>query len=149
MERINHKLDVMLQALTTLAKSIALFNEYNELFNTTPSNKNEELLLSMRDSMIQRFEYCTDLFWKVIRVYLEDVQKADLPINAPRAILREAVKARLLSEQEAEESIHMVECRNKTSHIYHAEVAQDIAHMIPEFYALMKLIIDRIQKNLA
>lgn len=148
MERINHKLNIMLQALTTLKKSIALFDKYSELFNVAPNNDNEELLLSMRDSMIQRFEYCTDLFWKVIRVYLEDVQKADLPINAPRAILREAIKARLLSEQEGDACIEMVESRNKTSHMYHVEVAQNIAHMVPEFYTLMKLIIDRIQKNL-
>ena len=148
MERINQKLTVMLQALATLAKSITLFDEYKSLYDTTPSNKNEQLFLSMRDSMIQRFEYCTDLFWKIIRVYLEDVQKMDLPINAPRVILREAVKARFLSEEEGETCIHMVESRNKTSHIYHAEVAQDIAHMVPEFYTLIKLIIDRIQKNL-
>jgi len=148
MERINHKLNVMLQALTTLAKSIALFDKYSELFNITPNNDNEELFLSTRDSMIQRFECCTDLFWKIIRIYLEDVQKADLPINAPRAILREAVNARLLSEQEGDACIDMVESKNKTSHIYHVEVAQNIAHMVPEFYTLMKLIIDRIQKNL-
>ena len=148
MGRVNHKLNVMLQALTTLAESITLFDEYRELFDTTPSKKNEQLLLSMRDSMILRFKYCTDLFWKVIRVYLEDVQKVDLPINAPRAILREAVKARLLSEHEGDACIHMVESRNKTSHIYHAKVAQDIAQMVPECYTLIKLIVDRIQKNL-
>ena len=62
MERINHKLDVMLQALTTLAQSIALFDEYSELFDTTPDNNNEQLMLSMRDSMILRFKYCTDHF---------------------------------------------------------------------------------------
>lgn len=148
MERINHKLDVILQALTTLEESIALFDEYSELFDTMPNKNNEMLFRSMRDSMIQRFEYCTDLFWKIIRIYLEDIQKADIPINAPRAILREAVTARLLSEQEGDACIDMVESRNKTSHIYHVEVAQNIAHMVPEFYTLMKLIIDRIQKNL-
>jgi nucleotidyltransferase substrate binding protein (TIGR01987 family) len=149
MEKISNKLSVMIQALTTLSESIQLFNEYSNLFDVTPNKKNEQLLLSMRDSMIQRFEYCTDLFWKVIRVYLEDVEKLDLPINTPRVILREAVKARLLSEQEGEDSINMVESRNKTSHIYHQEVAQDIAHKIPAFYILMKAILDRIQKNMS
>lgn len=149
MERINDKLDVMAQALKTLAKSVTSFNKYNKLFDTAPNTENEELLFSMRDSMIQRFEYCTDLFWKMIRVYLEDVEKLDLPVNAPRIILREAVKARLLSEQEGEDSVKMVENRNKTSHIYHVEIAEDIAHKIPKFYTLMNLIINRIQKNLA
>ncbi len=148
MAQINQKLTVMLQALATLTDGIKLFDKYSNLFNTNPTEDNEKLFLGMRDSMIQRFEYCTDLFWKTIRVYLEDVEKIDLPINAPRVILREAVKARLLSEEEGEDCITMVESRNKTSHIYHIEVAQTIAHKIPEFYTLMKLIINRIQKNL-
>lgn len=148
MEKINQKLNVTLQALTTLKTSITLFDEYDNRFNTNSTEKNEVLFLAMRDSMIKRFAYCTDLFWKIIRVYLEDIEKMDLPINAPRVILREAVKARFLSEQEGETCIQMVESRNKTSHIYHAEVAQDIAHMVPKFYTLIKMIIDRMQKKL-
>ena len=148
MEKINHKLNIILEALTSLKTGISLFNEHSELFDTNPNEKNKQLFLSMRDSMIKRFAYCTDLFWKIIRFYLEDVEKVDLPINAPRVILREAVKAKLLSEEEGEACIHMVESRNKTSHIYHAEVAQNIAHMVPEFYTLMELIINRIEKNL-
>lgn len=39
MAKINQKLTVLTQALTTLAESIALFDEYSDLFDTSPRKK--------------------------------------------------------------------------------------------------------------
>src|SRR5438445_6077352 len=100
MEAINKKITIFLDALKSLEESIELFYECKDLFNKQPTEKHRRFFTGMRDSMIQRFEYCTDLFWKVVKVYLEDVEKMDLPVNSPRVILREAVTARILSEFE-------------------------------------------------
>lgn len=148
MERINEKIADYLDALKTLQDSVELFYEYKKLFEKDSTDRNERLFTSMRDSMIQRFEYCTDLLWKVLKLYLEEIEKIDLPINSPRIIVREAVAARILTESEGFEYMDMVKSRNITSHIYREEIADAIAHEVPEYYEFMKKIMDRIQKTI-
>ncbi len=147
MEAVNLKLTVLFEALETLEKGITLFDRYGDIVIVTPTQENEELLVATRDSMIQRFEYCTDLFWKTLKFYLEKTEKIDVSINSPRGIIREATKARVVSENEGGWCMEMVECRNKTSHAYHELMAEEIAIQIPEFYDLMKVIAQRIQGN--
>ena len=147
METVNQKLTVLFEALETLVKGIALFNKYEDIVIVSSTEENEELLVATRDSMIQRFEYCTDLFWKTLKLYLEDTEKIDVSINSPRGIIREATKAKVISEDEGDECMEMIECRNKTSHAYHELMAEEIAIEIPEFYDLMKIIADRLQGN--
>ena len=147
MEAITQKIKTFLEALATLEEGVKLFYEYNDLFDKEPTEKNEQLLRSMRDSMIQRFEYCTDLFWKITKIYLEDVEKVVLSVNSPRGVLREAVKTKILSETEGDICIDMVESRNKTSHIYHEITAEEIAHEVPGYYSLMKEVVDRLRNK--
>jgi len=149
MEAINKKITVFLDALGTLEEGIELFYKYESLFDKNPTDENGQLFRSMRDSLIQRFEYCTDLFWKVVKLYLEDVEKLDVPVNAPRTIVREAVKARILSDIEGDECMDMVDARNKTSHTYHEVMADEIAHVTPGYYEFMQKIIERLQTLLA
>lgn len=148
MEKINRKITLYYEALQTLDDAIALFREYEELARRNATEKNEKIALGMRDSMIQRFEYCTDLFWKILKVYLEEVEKVSLGVLSPRGVLRAAVTARIITEAEGEQCMAMVKSRNETSHIYHAQVAQDIAQDIPAFYQLIKSITDRIKERL-
>jgi len=147
MEKVAKKINIFLEALKTLEKSIELFSKYENLFNKQSTEENEDLLRGMRDSVIQRFEYCTDLFWKLVKVYL-DSEGIDLPINSPKFILREAVKVRILSEVEGKECMDIVESRNKTSHTYHEALAEEIAHEISGYYELMKKIVERMQNRI-
>jgi nucleotidyltransferase substrate binding protein (TIGR01987 family) len=147
MESINQKITVLSDALVTLADSIVFFHEWEEIFSTDSNRQNERFFLSARDSIIQRFEYCVDLFWKVIKMYLER-EKIDFSLVSPRGVLRASVKAQLMSEIEGDQCMKMVESRNRTSHIYHEEMAQNIAHKVPEYYDLMKKIVDRMQSKM-
>ena len=148
MAKIMQKLETLEQVLVTLNSSIELFKEY-ELAIVKTSNKRDLLIfLGLRDSVIQRFEYCTDLFWKVLKLYLEEVEKLDLPTYSPRSVIRESVKAKIISEKQGADCMDMVISRNKTSHIYHEQIAEDIVHQVPGFYALMKSIVDAIKQNM-
>ena len=115
MEKINEKISDFLKVLKTLEEGIELFYKYENLLDKKPTDENKQLFKSMRDSLIQRFEYCTDFFWKLVKVYLES-EGINLPINSPKFILREAVKARILSEVEGDECMDMIDSRSKTSH---------------------------------
>ncbi len=148
MARINQKLDTMHNALISLDESIALFNRYEKLKEESSTKENEQLFLAMRDSMIQRFEYCTDLFWKLLKVYLEDVEKVTLPVFSPRGVIREAATVKIMSETEADACMEMIKNRNQTSHIYHEEVAESIAQKVSSFYKLMKQLVVSMQSKI-
>ncbi len=99
----------------------------------------------MRDSLIQRFEYCVDTLWKYLKDYLETVVGTDLEIKGPRPVIRATGNARLMSEEDVELAMLMIDSRNRTSHIYKEEIAQEIAHKIHEYYKLMRKIVDKVK----
>ena len=145
MGKIAQKLDTINAALETLYDSIDLYEDYAQTM--TPARRDTRIFVGLRDSVIQRFEYCTDLLWKVLKIYLEEVEKVTLTTNSPRGIIRETVKTKTLSEQDGHECMQMIINRNKTSHIYHEEVAEDIVDKVPSYYALMKKIVDTVQQK--
>jgi len=137
MVNIKKKLATLQSALDTLKDGIervAIAQEEKEGWE-----------LTARDSMIQRFEYCTDLLWKMLKVYLEEVENVKLESTSPKGIIREAVQIRILSEQEGEQCVQMIKNRNETSHIYREEIAEHIAARVPAFFDLMQEMQRRIE----
>lgn len=143
---INKNITVQLEALETLKECIDVFYEYEDILDKQPSDKNEKFFKITRDSLIQRFEYSIDLFWRVTRTYLIEIEKMDVVVQSPRGIIRDAIKAGIFSEEEGNECMEMVESRNKTSHTYHEVMADEIAHAIPIYYELMREMIGRMQE---
>lgn len=134
--------------MSTLEQAITLFTTYEKKHVIDMVVKKEELVLALRDSMIKRFSYSTDLFLKALKVYLEEVELIDLFMVSQHTLIRDSVKAKVLSEQEGKMCVEMVNNRNKTSHIYHQEIAQVIASNIPQFYRLMEDIVARLENNM-
>jgi nucleotidyltransferase substrate binding protein (TIGR01987 family) len=145
MEKVIEKIADFLEALKTLEDILKVFFEYKTLYAAHSTEKNEQFFLIVRDATIQRFEYCTDFIWKVLKVYLEDIEKVYVESFSPRGVVRAAVNGGFISESEGSELMRMVDSRNKTSHIYHEAIADDIANKIPAYYVLIKKIIDRMQ----
>jgi len=144
MKNLQDKKTIMAHGLRSLSESIKLFDEYKSVFTHDPVQKNKQLLMSVRDSMIYRFKYNVDFFWKVIELLLEE-QGIIAFATSPRGILREAIRARLLSESEGELCMKMIESCNKTSHAYHQLTAEKIAYQIPGYYELIENIVDRLR----
>lgn len=149
MERVVEKITDFLDALKTLEDILKVFNEYKNIYASHPTAKNEQFFLIVRDATIQRFEYCTDLIWKVLKIYLEDVEKGLVESFFPRGVIRAVLNGGFISEPEGTVLMAMVESRNKTSHIYHEAIADDIANKIPGYYLLMRKLIDRMQATIA
>jgi nucleotidyltransferase substrate binding protein (TIGR01987 family) len=100
----------------------------------------------LRDSLIQRFEFCVELFWKYLKHILEYSGKNNLSIIAPKPVIRAGCNAKLFSEKEASCLLEMIDARNKTSHLYKKEVAENLAQDIPQYHQLMKSIVDRLSR---
>ena len=64
---------------------------------------------------------------------------------SPRAIIKDALSADLLSREEFEKLMHAITNRNETSHAYNESIAQGVLDELPELYDLMHSIIIRIK----
>ncbi|WP_373481535.1 HI0074 family nucleotidyltransferase substrate-binding subunit [Acetobacterium sp.] len=80
----------------------------------------------VRDGVIQRFEFTTELAWKAAREYLMDQGFVD--INSPKSVMKEAFSFGLISDDKI--WIQILNDRNMTSHIYKEELADEICERI-------------------
>lgn len=85
----------------------------------------------LRDSIIQRFEFCSELSWKLMKKYLDE----NLMIEqySPRGVVKEAYKQKLIDDGEV--WLDILEDRNLTSHTYDENTANRIKDNIINNYA--------------
>lgn len=134
MDGLIEKYDQLLKALNTLEISLNAFNQLKQ--NAKSFNPNldyEEDYRIHRDSVIQRFEYSIDLFWKYIKKYLES-EDVRFDVIISREVIRKAYSLRFITEEQAETILEMIRNRNKTSHIYLEEISDYLIRLIPEYY---------------
>jgi len=147
MEKLKLKYKALRQALKILGDAIDLLGAVerrcsgSSTVSICPDDAHtpfscEKLFRASRDSAIQRFEYCTDLFWKYLKLFLETSGKPPSS-TAPVLIVRTCGVAGFISEKQAEQAIKMVKDRNLTSHTYWEELAEQIVEKIPNYYVLM------------
>jgi nucleotidyltransferase substrate binding protein (TIGR01987 family) len=145
MAEIVKKIGILNKALATLKRSIELSEECEKAFKNDSTVRNKEFFVGMRDSMIQRFEFSFDLFWKALKVYLTEVEKVVSDSASPRLILRECAQNGVMSEAEGNKAMDMLDSRNMTSHTYREEIAVSEAAKIPAYYNLMYTITNRLK----
>ena len=73
------------------------------------------------DATIQRFEFCFELAWKLMKAVLE---YDGIEVNSPRSCIRESWKQGLIPD--AQEWLEMMEKRNLSSHTYNENTAREI-----------------------
>ncbi|MFA6527395.1 MAG: HI0074 family nucleotidyltransferase substrate-binding subunit [Candidatus Babeliales bacterium] len=129
------------KALVSLKQSFEVLEEAKRL-------NSEGLVLAAQDSIIQRFEYSYESFWKFLKKYMEETHNV-LDINSPRSVFRMCIKLALCSEQEGEVLLRMIDDSNATSHRYDAQEALRALPNVGHYYALMAAVTERISKKCA
>lgn len=88
--------------------------------------ENEDLISVLdelvKEGLIQRFEYTHELAWKVMKDYAE--YQGNSTIGGSRDASREALQLKLITEGDV--WMDMIKSRNKTSHTYNEETANEI-----------------------
>lgn len=75
----------------------------------------------VRDASIQRFEYCFELAWKLMKKRL----KIDgVVVNSPRQAIRHSFENGFI--EEIDDWFEMLEDRNLTTHTYNVEIAEKV-----------------------
>lgn len=86
----------------------------------------------MRDATIQRFEFCYELAWKMLKLKLE---QEGISALTPRQALREVLQAGLIDDGNVWSEIQRY--RNLTSHTYDDDLAEAVYAFIAQ-QALMR-----------
>ncbi len=79
-------------------------------------------LLSVRDGVIQRFEFTAELAWKTVREYL--IEQGVIGINTPKTVMREAFAVGLIKDEDG--WISILNDRNGMSHMYSEKEADAV-----------------------
>lgn len=86
----------------------------------------------VQDATIQRFEFCIELYWKVLRKFLAYEQ---IDATTPREVLMNAYQCGLIDNEN--DWIAMLTDRNRTSHVYKKEDARRIFENIKSYYPVI------------
>ncbi len=134
MEKLIDKKAQALAALNTLDLAI------NKFAALDPSDYYYQ---EIRDSVIKRFEYSIDTFWKYLKIYLE-LKHALVPPSSPKGVFKMALDAQVITIDDEAELRLLIENRNLTSHAYNAYLADEIGKIIPEHYMILHKIMSNI-----
>jgi nucleotidyltransferase substrate binding protein (TIGR01987 family) len=88
------------------------------------------------DGSIQRFEFCFELGWKLIKKMLMDVE--GIEVLSPKKALQSAYQLGWIEDEQA--WLKMLNDRNLTSHTYREEYAQEIYSKLPLHLKQMQLL---------
>lgn len=139
MERL--KLDFILldRALKSLEESFLVAREIEKL-------RNPLFILAAEDSMIKRFEYSYETFWKFLKKYLEFVHHIQ-DINSPKKVFRACVKAEIVLPDEGDIFLDMADDRNETSHKYDLDSTRIILLDIKRYHEAMLVVTHRLNPS--
>lgn len=100
-------------------------------------------LTSVRDGVIQRFEFCTELAWKTLREYL--IEQGYTEVNSPKSVLRLAFSDGIVDDEQG--WLNILDSRNITSHVYDEETADTVFRSIKTSYtALFKKLTEKLKQ---
>ncbi len=102
----------------------------------------------VRDGCIQRFEYCFELSFKMMRRYLREESPNPSHSDALgfRDVVREAFAKNIVS-RDLEAWIKFRDCRNQTSHNYNQKIAEEIFQNIPDFLSEAQYLIKQLSER--
>ena len=119
MSKLKEKYDKLAKAVSRLQESIADFERYH--------------MDSIRDGVIQRFEFCAELAWKTLREYLIDQGYQN--VNSPKAVMRLSYEDGIINNDAS--WVSLMNARNLTSHTYDEATADEIYHLICQSYVVL------------
>ena len=93
-----------------------------------------------RDGTIQRFEYTIELAWKTIQSYMRG---KDLRGLSPKDVFDYAFKKGIMDN--VNEWKALLAARNKTSHMYNRNIADEIYLTVKEKHTLIDQLIDSLK----
>ncbi len=96
----------------------------------------------IRDSAIQRFEFCFDLAWKTLKAYLEE--KHNVQCVSPKTCFREAYNKEVITDYDTF-WLELADKRNLTVHTYKEDLAEEVYAILPKALEKFKELYEKIR----
>ena len=97
---------------------------------------------SVKSGRVQKFEFCVELLWKTIRIYLLEIIGIDS--KGPKPAIKEFYTSGFLSAKEYETVLEAIDDSNRLSHIYKKqqfeEIYQRAIKTLPIFRAVLECL---------
>lgn len=135
-QRFKHKLEVFEKAVDGFSVSLQIET------STFP----EEVIDAIKNGRIQKFEYCTELTWKIIKNFLYTFHNIDA--RSPRESIKEFFLIKAVNDSDYNLLIKMLDDRNKLSHIYKDEYFGEIHDKLAGYYTVIKKVLLFIKEEL-
>lgn len=132
--------DTLAARLTDFLSSLNTFERSLQLDMT--KYKGVELD-TIKNGQIQKFEYCIELCWKTIKMFLNTIHGVDAV--SPKLTTKEFYRVDLVNEQEYELLNEMLDDRNRLSHIYNELFFEDIYLKLNDYLVVMKKVSERMR----
>src|SRR5207245_2676054 len=110
------------------------------------ANRND-LSLAERDGAILRLVYTSETMCNVAGRRLE--QKEGIAVGSPKATIRGSRRARLLSDDDAENAIRIADDRNLTVHMYKEDLGEAIAGRLVAHAAVLRRWLEALRRRAA
>lgn len=96
----------------------------------------------IKEGLIKRFEYTYELVWNVMKDYAEF--QGNPNVGGSRDAFREALQLKLISDGKV--WMDMIISRNKTSHTYDEDTADEIfSKVINDYHPVFKAFLDKME----
>ena len=125
-----------------LEKSV---NRLKEAYEKTVEHRGDEEYQFFRDSAIQRFKFTVEILWKSLKGFLYEVE--GINCKSPKGCIREFFSSGYISPEETTNLLEMIDSRNKTSHTYHEEIAEEIFLELKEYIPLIEKVLNIISSK--
>ena len=133
MDRLKIQYEQLLKAYGRLEYMSKIFLELSaKPIPKNPDENSENDLITHRDALIQRFEFCYDLTWKFFKQLLN--ARYGLEVLSPRKVFEECYQQNILTRDETETFTKMIDIRNNTSHVYDETMADKVSKEIVQYY---------------
>ena len=97
----------------------------------------------VRDACLQRFEFCYELLWKTLKIFLEEIH--GVRAVSPRQVFKEAFALSIIDEELT--FVEMIESRNTLAHTYNEEQAMKIYVKCADYLKAMKNVLAQLNKQ--
>ena len=132
--RLNYKLVQLQDALDNFEKSLSI----------DMKSLDETLVDSIKSGRVQKFEFCVELVWKTLKVYLWEINGIDS--NSPKSVIKDFYGLDLLSVEDYEKLMEAIDDRNRISHIYSKDQFEDIYNRVIMVLPLLRRVLNNMKQ---
>lgn len=116
-----------------------------DLYQHPKANSSDLEIAAYTASVIKHYELLFEILWKTLKVLLSD--KYGTETAGSKEIFRACFSHKLITKDELDLLLALVQKRNLTAHVYDQATAKEICSLIIQDFDALSKIIERIAKS--